>query len=279
MGEKLAFADVYDFPLEERVDKPRDTGLTMIIDLGVSIPELKGILEIAEDFIDIVKISSGTGALYKTSVLKKKIELLRKSNISVSCGGSQFEVAMWKNVYEKYLERLVEFGFSCVEIADGTLPLGEEKRKYAIEKALEFGLKVITEVGKKDPRERIKGDDLVYQIKRDIDWGAYKVIVEGKASGKGVGIFNDDGSLNEPELEKIVSSIDEVDKLLWEAPLREQQNSLIVRLGPNVNLGNVLPTEVFFVEALRRGLMLQPLRNAYIKEKNINKEGVKNGQL
>jgi phosphosulfolactate synthase len=48
-----------------------------------------------------------------------------------------------------------------------------------------------------------------------------------------------------------------VDRLIWEAPLKNQQTYLIQRFGPNVNLGNIPTGEVLALEALRAGLRFE----------------------
>jgi phosphosulfolactate synthase len=59
--------------------------------------------------------------------------------------------------------------------------------------------------------------------------------------------------------------------VIWEAPLRPQQQALILRFGPNVNLGNIFPQEVYPLELLRNGLMLSPLIEAYKRERGESK--------
>jgi phosphosulfolactate synthase len=45
-----------------------------------------------------------------------------------------------------------------------------------------------------------------------------------------------------------------LDSVIWEAPLKSQQVWFIKEFGANVNLGNIAPTEVIALEALRNGL-------------------------
>jgi len=129
-----------------------------------------------------------------------------------------------------------------------------------------MGLRVATEVGKKDPRENIKAPTILQQFVENVDAGSDYIIIEGKASGMDVGIFDEKGNINEEELSEITAGIDDMDKVIWEAPLRMQEQALILRFGPNVNLGNIFPQEVYPLELMRNGLMLMPLINAYHQE-------------
>jgi len=264
--EKRVMDGVYPMPIEGREDPPRKKGLTMVIDMGSDVSTTKGLINFAGRYIDIFKISSGSAALYSERIIRKKIQILKENNIEVEAGGSHFEVALWKGKFKEYIKKLLDFKFDYVEIADGHLPLEPSKRLGLIRLAKDMGIKVITEVGKKQPKENIKAIGIVEQVDKDLKAGADLVIIEGKASGKNVGIFNSDGLVIESELKEIINGVTDVNKLIWETPLREQQQILILKFGPNVNLGNIFPEEVYPLELLRNGLMLMPLINAYNQE-------------
>ena len=51
----------------------------------------------------------------------------------------------------------------------------------------------------------------------------------------------------------IVHGID-VDRILFDAPLKHQQVWFVRRLGPDVNLGNITPEDVLSLETIRVGL-------------------------
>ncbi len=263
---KRGMEGVYEFPITGRTEKPRASGLTMVIDMGSGLDETRDFLDYAERYVDMFKISSGTAALYGEAVLKKKIEIIRSHGIEVEAGGSHYEVANWKGVRKKYFQRLLDLGFNVVEIADGHLPLTDSERLNSIKEAKNLGLKVATEIGKKEPSKNIKAPTIIQQFNKDIDTGSDYVIIEGKASGMEVGIFDEKGNINEEELTVIVNGIHDLNKIIWEAPLRMQEQALILRFGPNVNLGNIFPQEVYPLELMRNGLMLMPLINAYNQE-------------
>jgi len=100
-------------------------------------------------------------------------------------------------------------------------------------------------------------------IREDLGNGAFKVIIEAREAGRGVGIFDQEGKTKGEEIDKILAGGAEVDSLVWEAPLKSQQQDLILRFGGNVNLGNIPPEEVLALEALRQGLRGDTMKRAY----------------
>jgi phosphosulfolactate synthase len=68
-----------------------------------------------------------------------------------------------------------------------------------------------------------------------------------------VGIYRGSGEVREGLVEEILTEIPG-EKIIWEAPQKEQQLYFIELLGHNVNLGNISPTEVIALEAMRIGL-------------------------
>jgi len=257
-----------EFPLPERQQKPRDNGFTMIIDKGMGLSDLADTLETAGKYIDFVKLGFGTSALYTGDVLHKKINLVRSMGIHIYPGGTFLEVAVLQGKLDLYLEKARALGYSCIEVSDGTINMSRKVRKRAIEKALEMGFIVLSEVGKKDARDELSNTDILEQINLDIEWGAYKVIVEGRESGKGVVIYDERGKIKEEELDEILGAVSDVNKILWEAPHKNQQQELIMRLGTNVNLGNIQAAEVMSLEALRVGLRGDTLRNYLVSQNN-----------
>ncbi len=127
---------------------------------------------------------------------------------------------------------------------------------------------MITEVGKKDPKEVLPISLVHKVIKEDMENGAFKVIVEAREAGRGVGIFDQEGILKKEEVDNIIGGIEDVNWLIWEAPLKNQQQALILRLGINVNLGNIPPDEVLALEALREGIRGDTLKKAYLENKD-----------
>ena len=182
-------------------------------------------------------------------------------------GGTFLEVAVWQGVLDGYLKRAKELGFSAIEVSDGTIEMDRTTREDVIKNSLDNGFKVLTEVGKKDPKD-ILPISLIHQlIGEDMENGAFKVIIEAREAGKGVGIFDAEGKIKSDEIKNIIAGVEKLDCLMWEAPLKNQQQELIMRLGLNINLGNIPPDEILALEALRQGVRGDTLKLAYEESK------------
>lgn len=260
-----AWEEVFDFPLPGRVGKPRQDGVTMIIDKGLGLTETRDLLELAADYIDFIKLTFGTSAFYSAGLLRQKIDLVRSCGVNIFPGGTFLEVAMIQGKLDQYISRARELGFTCIEVSDGTITMSEEDRERVIKSVLDAGLPVLSEVGKKDSEDSLPLDRIIEQIRLDLAWGATKVIVEGRESGKGVVIYDKDGAVRDNDLEYLASQVGDSGHILWEAPLKNQQQTLIQRFGPNVNLGNVAPEDILALEALRVGLRGDTLRTSLLR--------------
>lgn len=260
-----AWENCIDPPVTGRSEKPRETGLTMILDKGLGLNATRDLIETAAPCVDVVKFSFGTSAFYSTEVCREKTRILKEAGIFVCPGGTFLEVAVWKDRYREYLKRAGELGFDAVEVSDGTIEIRPAARAECIRMARDAGFRVYTEVGKKDPNEKIAVGLMHEQIGRDLEGGAHKVIVEAREGGKGVGVFDKDGKVKEDEVDEILSGVERPEQLLWEAPIKNQQQYLILKLGTNVSLGNVPPGDILALEALRQGLRGDTLKRAYLE--------------
>ena len=254
MLEKGAWHDIIQLPLGNRAQKPRHNGLTMVIDKGLGLQETKDLLELAGDDIDFLKLGFGTAAFYPQELLKEKIKLAQGYDVEVYPGGTFLEAAQFQGRAACFLDRVKELGFGFVEVSDGTIMLELQERKRLIKMALERGLQVLTEVGKKDSKARISIEGLSEQVEKDLELGAYKVIMEGRESGMDIGLYDEKGRLIENKYEQFANKLMSSDDIIWEAPLKNQQFDFIVKMGCDVNLGNIASDEVFALEALRTGL-------------------------
>lgn len=252
--ERYAFAGVLTDPLAGRSAKPRTAGQTMLIDKGLGLSQTGDLLELAAAYIDTIKLGFGTAALYRSELLKAKIQLIRSYGVEPYPGGTFLEVAWVQGKLPEYLTACERLGFRLIEVSDGTIPLSAEEREAAIRSARDRGFAVITEVGKKDDAACLDPLFALRQISADLEAGASKVIVEGRESGKGVGIYDKQGQVKDDDLEILVAGVADPAILMWETPIKEQQQEMISRFGPNVNLGNISPADIIAVEALRRGL-------------------------
>jgi len=266
-----AWEETIEMPVSDRSTKPRSTGLTMVIDKGMGIHRLEDLIRSSSDYIDIIKLTFGTSAFYDKEFLREKNTIITSADIDVMPGGTFLEIAIWQKELEAYLNRAKELGFSAIEISDGTIDIDHKTRKNAITTARDWDFKVITEVGKKDPKEAIPLSQVHQLIEEDLSNGAIKVIIEAREAGKGVGIFDADGKIKQDEVEGIIAGVKDINTIMWEAPIKNQQQALIIRCGTNVNLGNIPPDEILALEALRQGVRGDTLKQAYLANINWNK--------
>jgi phosphosulfolactate synthase len=253
-----AWAHVVESLLTGRTQPPRKNGLTMVIDKGHGPAATADLLEMCGDFIDHWKCTFGTSAFVPADVLRRKLMVLTAHGILTYPGGTLLEVAIVRGSCRPFMQHAHMLGFSAVEISDGTIPLPPHRRRNVIRCALDHGLTPITEVGKKDPTQQPTAIELAEQALQDLEWGAEWVTVESRESGKGIGIYDDHGAVRSEAVAAICERIGPlVDRLIWEAPLKNQQTYLIQQFGPNVNLGNIPTGEVLALEALRAGLRFE----------------------
>jgi phosphosulfolactate synthase len=236
--------------LPERSVKPRETGITHVIDRGLSVADVDSLIEVAGESVDLVKLGWGTAVA--TGNLERKLARYREHGIPAVLGGSLTELAIAQDRLERLVEWVKELGLSHFEISDGTISLDHGRKLDLIER-LAQDFTVLSEVGSKDDTGAITPPYLwVEQMRQELDAGAWKVIAEGRESGT-AGIFRPSGEVREGLIQEIVHDIDQA-SILFDAPRKDQQVWFVRRFGPNVNLGNVPVDEVLALETLRLGL-------------------------
>ena len=241
-------ADFLELP--QRSAKPREQGITHVIDRGLSIADVDGLIEVAGAAIDLVKL--GWGTALATENLEPKLARYRDHGIPVVLGGSLTELAIAQDRLEDLIAWVKHLGLRHFEISDGTILL-EHERKLELIARLARDFVVLSEVGSKDDTGAITPPYLwVEQMDQELEAGAWKVIAEGRESGT-AGIFRPDGEVREGLIDEIVHGI-EPGSILFDAPRKDQQVWFVRRFGPEVNLGNVPPDEVLALETLRLGL-------------------------
>jgi phosphosulfolactate synthase len=257
-----AWQGVFRMPQPGRSMKPRTNGYTMVLDKGLGPRATEDLMATAADYIDFLKFSFGTSAFYDEDILREKIGIAKDAGVDVYPGGTFLEVTVCQDCYADYLRRAKELGCTAIEVSDGTMKMSDEQRADCIKRAQDAGFKVLTEVGKKSPDETIAIPEMQRLIAHDLELGAIQVIIEAREAGKGVGVFDKAGDVDEAEVSLITEGVDDLDKVMWEAPLKKQQQYLILRFGNNVNLGNVPTTDVLALESLRQGLRGDTLKQA-----------------
>jgi phosphosulfolactate synthase len=245
--------DLLDLP--ERSAKPRSDGITHVIDRGLSISDVDGLVEVAGGAVDIVKLGWGTSLV--SGNLERKLERYRELGIPAMFGGTLTEAAITQGRLRQLIEWVRELGIRHFEVSDGTIQLGAE-RKLELIRELSAEFTVLSEVGSKDDTGAITPPyGWVEQMLAELDAGAWKVIAEGRESGT-AGIFRPTGEVREGLIAEIVRDVDPA-RILFDAPRKEQQVWFIRRFGANVNLGNIAPVDVLSLETLRLGLRADTL--------------------
>jgi phosphosulfolactate synthase len=239
--------DLLDLPT--RTAKPREQGITHVLDRGLSVAAVDGLIEVAGDSIDLVKLGWGTALV--TGNLAPKLERYRQHGIPVVLGGTLTELALAQDRMGQLIDWLHELGLTHIEISDGTITMHHEDKLGLIERcAQEFV--VLSEVGSKDDTRIMAPYRWVELIQAELAAGAWKVIAEARESGN-VGIFRHDGEVRMGLIDEIAHAVDHA-KILFEAPRKDQQVWFVRRFGPDVNLGNIVPDEVLSLETIRLGL-------------------------
>ena len=235
--------------LPERETKPREKGYTMAMDKGLSIREVEDFIEVAGAYVDIVKLGWSTS--YVVPNLKKKLEVYRAAGLPVYFGGTLFEAFIIRNQFDEYRRILDEFQMQHAEVSDGSIELQHDTKCEYI-RTLAEQVTVLSEVGSKDDQKIIPPYKWISLMQAELDAGAWKVIGEAREGGN-VGLFRSTGEVRSGLVEEILTRIP-FEKIIWEAPQKEQQVWFIKLLGANVNLGNISPSEVVPLETIRLGL-------------------------
>lgn len=241
-------------PWSGRQPKPRFTGLTMVIDKGMDLVTTEHWLSLAADHVDFIKLGFGTAPLYPMEQLLKKISLAKSYGVDIYPGGTLLEVAVHQGKIRQFLHLVQELGFTYVEVSAGTIDIEPALRRQIITQAHTLGLGVLTEVGKKDTDALFDPKTIARQIEDDLATGAYRVIVEARESGRGIGIYDAAGDIRNDILQAILDDVTHPDSIMWEAPQVSQQQKLLIKLGHSTNLGNIQPGDVLALEATRLGM-------------------------
>ena len=235
--------------LPERTVKPRETGLTMMMDKGMSLREAENFIESSGEFTDLIKIAFATGIFAKN--IETKIKLYKEAGIRVHFGGTLFEAFVVRARFADFQHFIDKYKMDAVEISDGSMLIPHDKKLECI-RILSKQATVLSEVGSKMQGVVITPDAWVKSMKNELQAGAWKVIAEARESGT-IGIYNSDGSADKELIARLDKEIGS-DNILWEAPNKNQQVWFIKQFGANVNLGNVATGEVVALESLRLGL-------------------------
>jgi len=235
--------------LPERAVKPRDTGITMVMDKGLSLRQVEDFVEVSGVHTDIVKLGWATS--FVTPNLDQKLAIYREAGIPVYFGGTLFEAFIVRGQFDDYCRILDKYKMEYVEVSDGSIEIEHDVKCDYIRK-LSKQLTVISEVGSKDIQKIFAPYKWIKLMQAEIEAGSWKVIAEARESGN-VGIYRDSGEVRQGLVDEILTQIPE-QTIIWEAPQKAQQVWFIKLIGANVSLGNIAPADVIPLETLRLGI-------------------------
>ncbi len=237
--------------IPERTVRPRTHGLTMIQDKGMSVAEARYLVSGAGPHVDLVKFAFGTPLL--STGIREKVEVFQEAGIPVYFGGLLFEAYLIRNQFNDYLQLLKEYNVNYIEVSDGSINIPHTEKCGYIEKLAKYGV-VLSEVGSKDKdREHITPPyQWIRLMQAELEAGSSYIVAEARETGT-VGLYRDSGEVREGLVQEILTKVP-AEKILWEAPRKDQQLYFLQLIGANANLGNIQPSEVIALEAMRVGL-------------------------
>lgn len=242
----------YNFNLTNipsRTKKPRNDGVTMVMDKGISIRQAEDMLSTSSDYIDFVKLGFGTSIISKN--VKEKVKLYQKANIKVYVGGTLFEAFIVRDKFDDYLKYITDLDLDSAEVSDGSIVLNHDKKCEYIS-TLAKNFTVLSEVGSKEEGVIIRPARWINMMQAELNAGAFKVIAEARESGT-VGIFHKNGNAHTMLINRIANNV-KIENIIWETPQKNQQVYFIKLFGSNVNVGNISVDDVIPLETLRIGL-------------------------
>lgn len=253
----MAF-DFLELPDNRTKDKPRQTGQTMVIDMGYGPECLRDQLRVLGPYIDLIKIAVGSAMLYPRDLLIEKVKICEDAGVRPFLGGQFIEYVVSRHGYElmpRFMREANALGILAVEVSDNCIELTDEQRCDLIKMGLDAGLLVHGEVGSKESKVEIS--ELVRQANIMLHAGCEVVLFEAAE-------LVEAGVADEGALEAIHSSIPP-EKTMIELPgpwikgvshsdVYETMKTILRIFGREANIGNVAIGEVMELECTRCGI-------------------------
>jgi phosphosulfolactate synthase len=213
--------------------------------------EARNLVSGAGPHVDLVKLAFGTPLF--SGGLEEKIRIFQDAGIPVFFGGLLFEAYVIRGQFDDYIDLVKEYNISYIEVSDGSINIPHAEKCAYIEKLARYGT-VLSEVGSKDKdREHITPPyQWIKLMQTELSAGAAYIVAEAREAGT-VGLYRDSGEVREGLVQEILTKVP-AEKILWEAPQKDQQLYFLTLIGANANLGNITPSEVVALEAMRLGL-------------------------
>ena len=232
-----------------RNPKPRTVGITMVMDKGLSVEDARNFMSVAHPHVDLVKLGFGTS--FVTPNLKDKLDVYRSYNVPIYFGGTLFEAFLIRKQLDDYIHVCKEYSIQFVEVSDGSVTIPHLEKCRHIEN-LSKHFTILSEVGSKDSTHIIPPYKWIELMSAELQAGATYVIAEAREAGN-AGIYRGSGEVREGLVQEILTQV-AAEKIIWEAPQKAQQLYFLELIGCNVNLGNIAPSEMIALEAMRIGL-------------------------
>jgi phosphosulfolactate synthase (CoM biosynthesis protein A) len=251
----------------QRTKKTRKTGITMVMveDIVNKGPKY---IEPFQDLVDRIKIIDVFWH-HDMNVVERAIKNYRQMSMNVSLGGTYFEIAKAQGGLKELIEALKNLGIDEVEVENHGLGLTLQEIQDEVKMFKDHGFQVIGELGKKwwwkDPT-RVSRDLLSMEKTLDyalglIEAGADYIYWEGMIVRNLIGtqLENKKG---QKQLIEVASKVDP-EKMIFELwDCRNQPNHpliawMVKEFGQNVNLANIRPVDVKFVEFIRHGIFYE----------------------
>ena len=227
----------------------------MVLDKGLGLETAESLMNISGEYVDYLKFGWGTSIVHEQDIIKAKVQMYKDHDITPYTGGTLFELAYMNNKLEEFFTEAHNLGFLAIEISDGSTNINHDDKLDCIKRAKQEGFEVLSEVGKKNPEldKELTLEERIRYMQDELDAGSSLVIVEAREGGKNIGIFDKAGNAKEDEIDVILDKINP-NRILCEAPNKDQQVFFILKLGNTVNLGNVSSDDITSLETLRQGL-------------------------
>lgn len=227
---------------------------TSPFDPGYDPVTVESHLEQSRHLMSRLKISMACWIIADEKSTRRKIKAARKYGVPTTTGGGPFEVALAQGQLDAYLDLCADIGVDRIECGEGFTDPDLNPKKI-VKMANARGLEVQFELGKKHDGAFTSDmvQALIDQGREWLDAGAVQLVVEGRESAQGVGLFDDDGNFNAAFADRFATSFGH-DIVIFEAPNKPSQFALLDHFGPAVHLCNVRIEEVLRVEIYRRGL-------------------------
>jgi phosphosulfolactate synthase len=250
--------------IPDRAQKPREKGVTMMMDKGLSLKETENFIEASAHLTDIVKFGFGTA--FVTPNIKEKVKLYKDAGIRTYFGGTLFEAFYVRNQMDDFKRLIDQVGMDLLEVSDGSVIIPHDEKCELISRFAK-DYTVMSEVGSKEAGIIISHAKWIKMMTNELEAGSWKVIAEGRESVS-VGIFRPNGKPHTMLVNKIISKV-KPENILWEAPVKNQQVWFINLFGADVNLGNIAHNDMIPLECLRVGLRGDTFFN-YLPEEIVN---------